>query len=81
MSLFDLIGQLGLRGNWDGAWFGWPKAPRLEELREAWLLAPDLAAKRAIAREIQMEAWREAPFLPRGRYCSRWYTGATWTAS
>ena len=67
MSLFDPIGQLGLRGNGDAGWFGWPKAPRLEELRMAWLEAPDLAAQKAVARQIQLQAMQDAPFLPLGQ--------------
>jgi peptide/nickel transport system substrate-binding protein len=67
MSLFDPIGQLGLRGNGDAGWFGWPKAPRLEELRMAWLDASDLATQKAIARDIQLQAWQDAPFLPLGQ--------------
>jgi peptide/nickel transport system substrate-binding protein len=67
MSLFDPIGQLGLRGNGDAGWFGWPKAPRLEELRMAWLDASDPATQKLIAREIQLQAWQDAPFLPLGQ--------------
>ena len=43
---FDPAGQLGIRGNGDQAWFGWPKAPKLEEARDAWFAAPDLAGRR-----------------------------------
>lgn len=67
MSLFDPIGQLGLRGNGDAGWFGWPKAPRMEDLRAAWLNAPDIAAQKVIAEEIQIQAWQDAPFLPLGQ--------------
>ena len=57
-----------LRGNAERAWFGWPTMPRLEELRTAWFDAPDLAARQRIARDIQAEAMREAPYLPLGQY-------------
>ncbi|HEX2655905.1 MAG TPA: ABC transporter substrate-binding protein [Xanthobacteraceae bacterium] len=63
---FDPAGHLGLRGNGMGGWFGWPTIPRLEELREAWLDAPDLDAQKRVARDIQMEIWQSAPFLPLG---------------
>jgi peptide/nickel transport system substrate-binding protein len=57
-----------LRGNAERAWFGWPTMPRLEDLRTAWFDAPDLAARQRIARDIQAEAMREAPYLPLGQY-------------
>jgi peptide/nickel transport system substrate-binding protein len=57
-----------LRGTGDRAWFGWPTMPRMEELRTQWFDAPDLSAQQAIARQIQAEAMREAPYLPLGQY-------------
>src|SRR5262249_7965231 len=35
--------RLPLRGNGANAWFGWPTNPKMEELRDAWFAAPDLA--------------------------------------
>lgn len=55
-----------IRGNGRDAWFGWPTAPRLEELRDAWLEAPDLAAQQRIARELQVVAMDELPCIPLG---------------
>lgn len=55
-----------IRGNGRDAWFGWPTAPRLEELRDAWLAAPDLAAQQRIARELQVVAMDELPCIPLG---------------
>ena len=40
--------------------------PKLEELRDAWFAAPDLAAERRIAEEIQRHVWQEVPFIPLG---------------
>ncbi|MBR0649595.1 ABC transporter substrate-binding protein [Roseomonas terrae] len=57
-----------LRGTGADAWFGWPTMPRMEELRGQWFDAPDLAAQQAVARQIQAEAMREAPYLPLGQY-------------
>jgi peptide/nickel transport system substrate-binding protein len=57
-----------LRANGDKAYFGWPDIPRIEQLREAWLDAPDLGAQQAIAREIQAVALQEVPYLPTGQY-------------
>ena len=65
---FTPAGYLGLRGNGTDAWFGWPTAPRLEALRDAWFVAPDAAAQREIGRQIQLQAFQDVPFLPLGEY-------------
>jgi peptide/nickel transport system substrate-binding protein len=46
--------------------------PRIEELRAAWLEAPDLDAQKKLAAEIQVEAFREVPYLPSGQYFQPW---------
>ncbi len=58
----------GLRGNGLDGWFGWPDAPKLEQLRDQWFAAPDDAAQKAIGRTIQMQAFEDVPFLPLGQY-------------
>ncbi len=60
-----------LRANGAGAWFGWPDMPRIEQLRDQWFEAPTLAARQAIARQIQVEAMRDLPFIPVGAYRSQ----------
>jgi peptide/nickel transport system substrate-binding protein len=55
-----------IRGHGANAWSGWPTNPKLEELREAWFDAPDLAAERRIAEAIQREVWESVPFVPLG---------------
>ncbi|MFT8242482.1 ABC transporter substrate-binding protein [Roseomonas sp. BN140053] len=57
-----------LRGNGAEAWFGWPTAPRLEELRDAWFDAPDLDAQKKAAAEVQTQALQDVPYLPLGQY-------------
>jgi len=57
-----------LRGNGAGAYNGWPVAPELEALRDRWLAATDPEQLRALARDIQMQAWQDVPFLPLGSY-------------
>ncbi len=61
-------GYLGLRGNGANAWFGWPTAPKLEALRDAWFAAPDTAAQKTIGVELQAQAFVDVPFLPLGEY-------------
>ncbi len=72
-SSFDFVdpsAHFPLRGNGLNSWPGWPTMPRLEELRDAWFLAPDLAAQQAIARDLQTVAMDELPYIPVGSYTS-----------
>jgi peptide/nickel transport system substrate-binding protein len=55
--------MLPLRGNGRKGWFGWQTDERLEELREAWFDAPDLAAQKAIAEQVQLRYFETVPFL------------------
>ncbi|MDO9708101.1 ABC transporter substrate-binding protein [Paracraurococcus lichenis] len=61
-------GHIALRGGGEQGYAGWASMPRIEELREAWFRAPDLAAQQAICREIQAEAFREVAYYPLGQY-------------
>jgi peptide/nickel transport system substrate-binding protein len=56
-----------LRGNGRQASPGWPDSPAVEELREAWLAAPNLAAQRRIAADLQLRALADTPYVPLGR--------------
>jgi peptide/nickel transport system substrate-binding protein len=72
-SSFDFVdpaAHFPLRGNGTAAWPGWPTIPRLEALRDAWFVAPDLAAQQRIAREIQEVTMDELPYVPVGSYLS-----------
>ena len=65
---FNPATHLALRGNGDRAWFGWPNAPKLEQMRSDWFDAPDLATQQRICREMQLQAWQDVPFIPLGQY-------------
>ena len=65
---FTPAGHLGLRGNGESGWFGWPTEPKLEALRAAWFAAPDVAAQKQIGEAIQAEAFDNPPYLPLGEY-------------
>jgi ABC-type transport system substrate-binding protein len=72
-SSFDFVdpaAHFPLRGNGTAAWPGWPTIPRLEALRDAWFVAPDLASQQRIAREIQEVTMDELPYIPVGSYLS-----------
>jgi peptide/nickel transport system substrate-binding protein len=57
-----------LRGNGRDASPGWPSSPRIEELRNDWFTAPDLAAQRRICQQIQVQAFEDVPYIPLGQY-------------
>jgi peptide/nickel transport system substrate-binding protein len=56
------------RGNGKQAWFGWPSMPKMEELRNQWFDAPDLAAQKALVRQMQALCWDEVPYVNLGSY-------------
>ena len=66
LDFFTPASHLPLRGNGKGAWFGWPDDPKIEELRDAWFNAPDLAAQKKIGVEIQLQAFQSVPYYPLG---------------
>jgi peptide/nickel transport system substrate-binding protein len=47
---------------------GWMTSPKTEELRQAWLDAPDLDVERRVCRELQAQFWRDVPYVPMGEY-------------
>ncbi len=59
--------HLPLRANGAAAGAWWrPTDPELERLRDTWFDAPDLAAQKRIAEDIQRRALNEAAFVPLG---------------
>jgi peptide/nickel transport system substrate-binding protein len=67
-DFLDPLVHSQVRGHGDQAWFGWPNVPRLEELRNQWLAAPDLPTQQRLAAEIQAAALEAAPGIPLGHY-------------
>jgi peptide/nickel transport system substrate-binding protein len=68
LDMINPAGHVFLRGNGKAATVGWPTSPRIEALRDAWFLAPDLAAQQALARQIQLQAFQDVPYIPLGQY-------------
>jgi peptide/nickel transport system substrate-binding protein len=62
------VGHVFLRGMGDapGASPGWPSSPRIEELRQQWLDAPDMATQKSLARDLQLQALIDVPYVPMG---------------
>ena len=67
-DIFTPATHYALRGNGDQAWAGWPNSPRIEELRERWFEATDLAEQKKLASEIQTQAFEDVPYYPLGLY-------------
>ena len=47
-----------LRGNGKEGWFGWPTDPKMEELRDQWFDASDVAEQKKICEQIQLQAFQ-----------------------
>ncbi len=56
-----------LRGNGKDGIMGWPTSPKIEELRDQWFLAPDLAAQQKVAAALQLQAFQDVPYIPLGQ--------------
>ena len=56
-----------LRGNGKQGIMGWPMSPTIEALRAEWLLAPDLAAQQKVCETLQLQAFRDVPYIPLGQ--------------
>jgi peptide/nickel transport system substrate-binding protein len=61
-------GHVFLRGTGEkGGNWGWPDSAKLEELRDAWFAAPDLAGQQKAAADIQRQAFIDVPYVPLGQ--------------
>lgn len=60
-----------IRGNGAAGGTGWPTSPRLEALRDEWLLAETDADRLRLARAIQAQVFEDVPYIPLGQMLSR----------
>ncbi len=60
-----------LRGNGKAGIMGWPQSPTIEALRAEWFLAPDLAAQKKVCETMQLQAFRDVPYIPLGQVRSQ----------
>ena len=56
-----------LRGNGVAAAPGWPSSPPIEALRDQWLASVDEAEQKRLAREMQLQAFADVPYVPLGQ--------------
>ena len=52
-----------IRANGKDAWYGWPDSPQLEALYKDWYLAKDEGARQGIARDMQLQTWKDVPYV------------------
>ena len=69
LDQYNPVGHVFMRGMGDvpGSAPGWPTSPRIEELRQQWLDAPDQAAQKSLAGELQKQALIDVPYVPLGQ--------------
>jgi peptide/nickel transport system substrate-binding protein len=67
LDMFNPAGHVFLRGNGRAASPGWPTAPRIENLRDAWFAASDLDAQKKLCEQIQLQAFEDVPYIPLGQ--------------
>lgn len=60
-----------LRGNGAAGRTGWPDSPRIETLRDEWLLAADEASQLRLAGDLQRQALHDLPYVPLGQVVPR----------
>jgi peptide/nickel transport system substrate-binding protein len=68
LNLVDPAAHYPLTGTGTKGWFGWYASAKMEDLRTAWFDAPDLAAQKKVAEQIQLLVWDEAPYYPLGQW-------------
>lgn len=59
--------HLALRGTGKAGWAGWFTDPGMERLRDEWFAAPDAAAEKQVASQMEQRAFDQAPFVPLGQ--------------
>jgi peptide/nickel transport system substrate-binding protein len=62
------IGFVAHTANGEAGWFGWPKDDKHEALRDQWALAETTDQRKAIARQLQENAWNYVPMALLGQW-------------
>jgi peptide/nickel transport system substrate-binding protein len=63
-----LVNQALIGRGKDGAWFGWPSDPKLEQYRDAYAHAATAEERKAIATELQAYAYEQVIYIPLGQF-------------
>jgi peptide/nickel transport system substrate-binding protein len=67
-SYSDPYTDVSMATNGTKGWFGWPSDEKNEQLRAAWVAAETLEQRKAIAAQIQDNAWNIVPHLHFGQW-------------
>jgi peptide/nickel transport system substrate-binding protein len=68
-DFFSPAVNIPVRGSGEKASFGWPTDAKIEALIDAWFKAPDLAAQKQLAADIQVGAYsNNVPYVPTGQF-------------
>jgi peptide/nickel transport system substrate-binding protein len=57
-----------LRGNGRDGIMGWPVSTHIEDLRDTWFAADDLATRKKAAEQLQLQAFQDVPYIPLGQW-------------
>jgi peptide/nickel transport system substrate-binding protein len=69
-SVGSPLAFIGHQANGEKGWFGWPTDELQEKLRDKWASAASLEEQKAVAREIQTNAWNFVPHVWLGQWVS-----------
>lgn len=67
-EFIDPAVNIVIRGNGNAGYFGWPRIPEMEKLRDSWFEASDDAGRKTISENMQKLAFEELPIIPLGAY-------------
>ena len=68
LDMLNPAGHVFLRANGRSAAPGWPDSMEIELLRKAWFAASGEERQQRIARELQLRAFEDVPYIPLGQY-------------
>ena len=60
--------HIGITGDGQHGWIGWPDVPQLEKLVTDWVRATDQTERKLLADEIQKVALSEVTYVPWGEW-------------
>ncbi len=68
-AMYSPLANFGINEACDGkSWFGWPCDPVSEDLRLAYIRAPDEAARHTALDALHRRLWEVVPLVPTGQY-------------
>jgi peptide/nickel transport system substrate-binding protein len=68
-DVYNPVTNVGISGGCkEKGWFGWPCNEKMEALRTKWAHLTDPEARKAMAKEIQLEAYASVPYVPTGQF-------------